>query len=132
MPAQVDLAVETFVRPIDLPLIHIGEEVRVEFDGWPAIVFSGWPNVSYGTYGAKVVAIQRINSDNGKYRVLLAPDETDHEWPSEIRVGSGARTIALLEDVPIWFELWRQLNSFPPNYYQPEPGSKEGSDSKKK
>jgi len=132
MPAQADLAVETFVRPIDLPLIHIGEEVRVEFDGWPAIVFSGWPNVSYGTYGAKVVGIDRVNSDNGKYRILLAPDETDHEWPDEIRVGSGARTIALLEDVPIWFELWRQLNSFPPNYYQPEGSSKGKSDSKKK
>ena len=119
MPANYDLAVETFVRPIDLPLLHIGEKVRVQFDGWPAIVFSGWPNVSYGTYGAKVVAIENFTSDNGKYRVLLAPDETDHEWPEAIRIGSGARTIALLEDVPIWFELWRQLNSFPPNYYQP-------------
>jgi adhesin transport system membrane fusion protein len=120
MPAQYDLAVETFVRPIDLPLIHKGEKVRVQFDGWPAIVFSGWPNVSYGTYGAEVVAIERFISDNGKYRVLLSPDETDHEWPEGIRVGSGAKTIALLEDVPIWFELWRQLNSFPPNYYQPD------------
>ncbi|MGA1226155.1 MAG: HlyD family secretion protein [Tamlana sp.] len=120
MPAKYDLAVETFVRPIDLTLLHIGEKVRVQFDGWPAIVFSGWPNVSYGTYGAKVVAIERFISDNGKYRVLLAPDETDHEWPEAIRVGSGAKTIALLQDVPIWFELWRQINSFPPNYYQPE------------
>ena len=120
MPANYDLAVETFVRPIDLPLLHIDEKVRVQFDGWPAIVFSGWPNLSYGTYGAKVVAIENYISDNGKYRVLLAPDETDHTWPKAIRVGSGAKTIALLEDVPIWFELWRQLNSFPPNYYKPE------------
>lgn len=124
MPAKIDLAVETYVRPIDLPLIHVGEEVRVQFDGWPAIVFSGWPNVSYGTYGAKVVAIERFISENGKYRILLAPDESDHEWPEDIRVGSGARTIALLEDVPIWFELWRQLNSFPPNYYQPDAEAK--------
>ncbi|MGB5387644.1 MAG: biotin attachment protein, partial [Eudoraea sp.] len=43
----------------------------------------------------------------------------DHQWPKDLRVGSGAYTIALLEDVPIWFELWRQLNGFPPNYYQP-------------
>jgi len=120
MPQQYDLAVETFVRPIDLPLLHIGEKVRVQFDGWPAIVFSGWPNASYGTYGAKIVAIENFISDNGKYRVLLAPDETDYKWPEAIRVGSGAYTIALLEDVPIWFELWRQINSFPPNYYQPQ------------
>ena len=124
MPAKVDLAVETYVEPIDLPLLHIGEKVRVQFDGWPAIVFSGWPNISYGTYGAKVVAIENFISDNGRFRVLLAPDEEDHKWPKEIRAGSGAYTMALLEDVPIWFELWRQLNGFPPNYYQPEGATK--------
>ncbi|MFS4468713.1 HlyD family secretion protein [Maribacter sp. 2210JD10-5] len=120
MPSDYDMAVETFVAPIDLPLIHLGEKVRIQFDGWPAIIFSGWPNVSYGTYGGTVVAIETFISDNGKYRILLAPDKDDHEWPKELRVGSGATTIALLEDVPIWFELWRQLNGFPPNYYQPE------------
>ncbi len=119
MPSDYDLAVETFVEPLDLPLMHLGEQVRIQFDGWPAIVFSGWPNVSYGTYGGKVVAIETFISANGKYRVLLAPDPSDHPWPKDIRVGSGAYTIALLEDVPIWFELWRQLNGFPPNYYQP-------------
>ncbi|WP_223034434.1 HlyD family secretion protein [Hanstruepera marina] len=129
MPSQFELAVETYVRPIDLPLLHIGEKVRVQFDGWPAIVFSGWPNVSYGTYGAKVVAIENFISDNGRYRVLLAPDETDYEWPEAIRVGSGARTIALLNDVPIWYEVWRQLNSFPPDYYSPQ--IKESKDKKK-
>ena len=128
MPSDYDLAVETFVNPIDLPLIHLNEKVRVQFDGWPAIIFSGWPNVSYGTYGAKVVAIENFISDNGKFRILLAPDETDHEWPEAIRVGSGAKTIALLEDVPIWFELWRNLNGFPPDYYQPEGASKNKKD----
>ncbi|NQZ44239.1 MAG: HlyD family efflux transporter periplasmic adaptor subunit [Flavobacteriaceae bacterium] len=120
MPANIDMAVETFVEPIDLPLLHIGEKVRIQFDGWPAIVFSGWPNVSYGTYGGTVVAIETFISENGKYRVLLAPDADDHDWPKDLWVGSGANTIALLEDVPIWFELWRQLNGFPPNYYQPQ------------
>ncbi len=119
MPAEYDMAVETFVAPLDIPLVHIGEKVRIQFDGWPAIVFSGWPNASYGTYGGKVVAVETFISDNGKYRVLLAPDPEEQEWPKDIRVGSGANTIALLEDVPIWYELWRQLNGFPPNYYQP-------------
>lgn len=119
MPSDYEMAVETFVEPIDLPLLHLDEKVRIQFDGWPAIVFSGWPNVSYGTYGGTVVAIETFISSNGKYRVLLAPDKDDHAWPKDIRVGSGANTIALLEDVPIWFELWRQLNGFPPNYYQP-------------
>ncbi|MEP0212962.1 MAG: HlyD family efflux transporter periplasmic adaptor subunit [Cellulophaga sp.] len=120
MPANYDLAVEMYVSPIDLPLIHIGEDVRVQFDGWPAIVFSGWPNVSYGTYGAKIVAIENFISANGKYRVLLKPNSNEVAWPEAIRVGSGAKTIALLENVPIWFEIWRQINSFPPNYYTPK------------
>ncbi|MCC4212724.1 HlyD family secretion protein [Leeuwenhoekiella parthenopeia] len=120
MPSKYDLAVETYVRPIDLPLIHVGEEVRIQFDGWPSIVFSGWPYNSLGTFGGKVVAIERFISDNGKYRVLLAPDPDEEPWPEALRVGSGANTLALLEDVPIWYELWRQLNGFPPNYYTPE------------
>ncbi|MGB7395663.1 MAG: HlyD family efflux transporter periplasmic adaptor subunit [Pricia sp.] len=120
MPSDYELAVETFVEPLDLPLVHIGEKVRIQFDGWPTIVFSGWPNASYGTFGGKVVAIETFISNNGKYRVLLAPDSEAEPWPKDIRVGSGANTIALLEDVPIWYELWRQLNGFPPNYYQPE------------
>jgi len=120
MPANVDLAVETYVAPIDLPLINMGEKVRVQFDGWPSMIFSGWPDISYGTYGARVVAIENFISPNGKFRVLLAPDKDTQAWPEAIRAGSGAYTMALLEDVPIWYELWRQLNGFPPNYYQPK------------
>lgn len=119
MPSNFQLAVETFVRPLDVPLLHSGEKVRVQFDGWPAIVFSGWENLSFGTYGAKVVAIENFISDNGLYRVLLAPDPDDHPWPQDVRIGSGVRTLALLEEVPIWYEIWRNLNGFPPNYYQP-------------
>lgn len=118
MPADYELAVEMYIRPIDLPLIHKGETVRVQFDGWPAIVFSGWPNASYGTYGAHVIAIENFISNNGMYRVLIAPDTKTQPWPNALRVGSGAKTIALLNDVPIWYELWRQINSFPPNFYQ--------------
>ena len=120
MPSKYDLAVETYVNPIDLPLIHVGEDVRVQFDGWPAIFFSGWPNASYGTYGGKVVAVETFISDNGKFRVLIGPNVEDHEWPEQLRPGSGAKTIALLDNVPLWYELWRQLNGFPPNYYTPE------------
>lgn len=119
MPADYDVAVETFVAPIDLPLIHVGEDIRVQFDGWPAIVFSGWPDASFGTYSGTVVAVETFISDNGKFRVLIAPKEGGEPWPKNVRVGSGARTIALLQDVPIWYELWRKLNGFPPNYYTP-------------
>jgi len=120
MPTDIDLAVETYVRPIDLPLMHPGEEVRIIFDGWPAIFFSGWPNLSYGTYGGKIVAVERsIDPVKGKYRVLIKPDESEAKWPNVIRAGSGAKTLALLEEVQIWYELWRQINGFPPDYYLP-------------
>ncbi|MFC2176498.1 HlyD family secretion protein [Bacteroidota bacterium] len=118
MPSKYDLAVAMYVNPIDLPLLEKGEPVRIQFDGWPAIVFSGWPNTSYGTYGGKVYAIDNFISDNGKFRVLVAPDEEDHEWPKALRVGAGTTNMLLLKDVPIWYELWRQINGFPPDYYK--------------
>lgn len=119
MPAQYDLAVAMYVKPIDLPLLEKGAPVRIQFDGWPAIVFSGWPNTSYGTYGGNVFAIDNFISDNGLYRVLVAPDPTDHPWPEALRVGAGTLNMMLLKDVPIWYELWRQVNGFPPDYYKP-------------
>ena len=119
MPADYDLAVAMYIRPIDLPLLEKGSPVRIQFDGWPAIVFSGWPNTSYGTYGGRVYAIDNFISDNGKYRVLVAPDKEDHAWPDALRVGAGANNMLLLKDVPIWYELWRQINGFPPDYYKP-------------
>ena len=132
MPANYDLAVETFVEPLDLPLLHLNEEVRIQFDGWPAIFFSGWPNASFGTYAGRVVAIETFISSNGKFRILIAPDPEEHSWPENIRVGSGAQTLALLEDVPIWYEIWRQLNGFPPNYYVPEGAAEMAKEAKKK
>jgi multidrug resistance efflux pump len=120
MPSDYEIAVETYVDPVDLPLVHKGEKVRIWFDGWPTIVFSGWPNLSYGTFGGKIVAVENFISDNGKFRVLIAPDKTEETWPKQISIGSGAQTLALLDNVPVWFELWRTLNGFPPNYYQPK------------
>lgn len=117
MPSKYDIAVETFVNPIDLPLIKKGEKVRIWFDGWPTIVFSGWPNMSYGTFGGKIVAIENFISPNGKYRILIAPDPNEDPWPKQLSIGAGAQTIALLDNVPVWFEIWRTLNGFPPNYY---------------
>jgi multidrug resistance efflux pump len=118
MPSEYSLAVALYVNPIDLPLVDTGQEVRIQFDGWPAIVFSGWPNTSYGTYGGKVFAIDRFISDNGKFRVLVAPDSNDHKWPDALRVGGGTKNMMLLKDVPIWYELWRKVNGFPPDFYK--------------
>lgn len=118
MPAYYDLAVEMFVKPIDYPLLERGQKVRIQFDGWPAIIFSGWPNTSYGTYGGQVFAVDNFTNEAGLFRVLVQPDPEDVTWPSALRVGGGADNMLLLKDVPIWYELWRQINGFPPDYYQ--------------
>jgi len=118
VPQQFQYAVEMYVRPLDLPLISHGQKVRFQFDGWPSIVFSGWPNVSYGTFGGKVVAIDNSISDNGKFRVLVAEDPNDMKWPQMLKVGGGAKGLALLKDVPVWYELWRNFNGFPPDFYK--------------
>jgi membrane fusion protein, adhesin transport system len=100
MPARFDLAVELYVEPMDMPLINLGQKVRFMFDGWPAIIFSGWPNTSYGTYGGTVVAIDNLISPNGKYRILVGPDPEDKPWPTALRVGAGAVGMALLRMWP--------------------------------
>ncbi|MDX1651517.1 MAG: HlyD family efflux transporter periplasmic adaptor subunit [Brumimicrobium sp.] len=129
MPYNAQLAVEMYVRPIDLPLIEKGQHVRIQFDGWPAIVFSGWPNTSYGTYGGEVYAIDNFANADGLFRVLVKPDEIDHPWPEALRVGGGANSMLLLKDVPIWYELWRRFNGFPPDYYKGDmaAGTEKGS-----
>lgn len=118
VPTNVQYAVELFVEPMDLPLINIGQKVRFVFDGFPAIVFSGWPTNSYGTFGGKVSAVETSVSYNGKFRVLVAEDPEDKKWPVQLKMGGGANGIALLKDVRIYYELWRNINGFPPDYYK--------------
>ncbi len=120
VPKNVQYAVELFVRPVDLPLISVGQKVRFIFDGFPAIVFSGWPNASYGTYSGIVSAVESNVSANGKFKLLIKEDIDYRKWPAELKIGTGANGIALLKNVPVWYELWRNINSFPPDYYKPE------------
>lgn len=118
VPQKFQYAVEMYVRPVDLPLVAPQQQVRFQFDGWPSIVFSGWPNVSYGTFAGKVVAVDNSISPNGKFRVLVAEDPSQNKWPDVLRVGGGAKGILLLKDVPVWYELWRNFNGFPPDFYK--------------
>ncbi len=132
VPRDVELAVEIFVEPFDLPLVNTGQKARFMFDGFPAIVFSGWPQSSIGTFGGKVIAVESNRSSNGKYRVLLVEDPEDRKWPPGLRMGTGALSFALLKDVPVWYELWRNINGFPPEYYTPENGNDDKGKEKEK
>jgi multidrug resistance efflux pump len=134
MPENPKLAVALYVEPMDVPLLEKGRKVRIQFDGWPALVFSGWPNVSFGTFGGLVQVIDYVDT-KGKYRILVTPDPEDEAWPPLLRVGSGAYGWAMLRDVQIWYELWRQLNGFPPDFIgteMDESGEKKDKSDKKK
>jgi multidrug efflux pump subunit AcrA (membrane-fusion protein) len=120
VPDKIQYAVEMYVKPLDLPLLARGQKVRFMFDGFPAIVFSGWPQASSGTFGGEIVAVESNLSVNGKFRVLVKEDVKDKPWPKELKIGAGAQGIALLQDVPVWYELWRNINGFPPDYYKNE------------
>lgn len=125
MPQYPDIAAELFVKPMDVPLISKGRKVRLEFDGWPALQFSGWPNAAVGTFGGVVTVIDQVDSRNGKFRLLITPDPDDVPWPKQLRLGSGVKGWVMLEDVPLWYEIWRQLNGFPPSL-ESEPDDKDG------
>jgi len=135
MPDNPAKAVALYVKAMDVPLISVGRHVRLQFDGWPALQFTGWPSVSVGTFGGKVQVIDYVNSKAGKYRILVVPDRNsyDDEWPRELRLGSGVFGWVMLDDVPVWFEIWRQLNGFPPSlqaYQKDNPDLKSKKDKK--
>jgi len=125
VPKAFMYAVELFVKPMDLALLNIGQDVRLQFDGYPAIVFSGWPNSSYGTFAGKISAIESNRNENGKFRVLIIPETSEKNWPNNLKIGTGTQGFALLNNVPIWYEFWRQLNGFPPDFYTVEIKGKE-------
>lgn len=113
-----DMAAEMYIKAMDVPLISKGRKVRIIFDGWPALQFSGWPSVSVGTFGGEVTVIDYVNSKPGEFRILITPDKTDEPWPKQLRMGSGIKGWVMLDDVPVWYEIWRQLNGFPPSLYR--------------
>ena len=118
VPDNNHVAVEIFVRPVDLPLVASGQAVRLIFDGYPAIIFAGgWPDQSYGTFAGKVLTVENTINDAGLFRVIVTEDPSVKKWPKRLRIGAGAQGIALLNDVPLWYELWRNINGFPADYY---------------
>lgn len=116
-PNRFDQAVEIFIDPVNTPLVHEGENVRLIFDGWPAFVISGWSQMSTGLFDGQIVGIDPVIQDNGQLRIWVKPQTAD-AWPAQLRQGGGVRAFMLLNDVPLGYELWRLLNAFPPDYYQ--------------
>ena len=118
-PQNFKTAVELWISPVNNPLVHEGENVRIIFDGWPAFVVSGWSQMSSGLFDGVITSVDPAIQENGKFRIWVTPME-GHQWPGQLRMGGGAKGILLLNDVPLVYELWRILNGFSPDFYTPE------------
>jgi membrane fusion protein, adhesin transport system len=119
VPTTGDRAAEFWIDGNDAPLITNGSHVRIQFEGWPAVQFAGWPSVAVGTFGGKVAFVDALSGKGGKFRVLVVPDESnpdDEPWPNPkfLRQGVRAKAWVFLSEVALGYELWRQLNGFPP------------------
>ncbi|MVN89945.1 HlyD family secretion protein [Mucilaginibacter aquatilis] len=134
-PKNPQVAAEIYVSAMDVPLILDTSDVRLQFEGWPSIQFSGWPSVAVGTFAGKVFSIDKVSSTGGKYRLLvkqqLPVPKNDESWPEQLRQGSGVYARVILRSVPVWYEIWRQLNGFPPSL-EKEPKDEKEKDKDKK
>ncbi|MEL6387676.1 MAG: HlyD family efflux transporter periplasmic adaptor subunit [Pseudomonadota bacterium] len=117
VPGSPERVLQILINGRDVALVQPGAEARIQFEGWPAVQFSGWPSVAVGTFEGRVVAVDPSAQPDGRFRVLIAEDpDAELPWPEEryVRFGAAARAWVLLETVPLGYELWRQMNSFPP------------------
>jgi adhesin transport system membrane fusion protein len=122
VPDTEERAVELWVDGNDLPLIVTGSHVRLQFEGYPAIQFGGWPEFSVGSFGGRVALIDATDDGKGHFRILVRPDHEDNAWPNVrfLRQGVRVNGWVLLGQVTLGYELWRIFNGFPP-LILPEP-----------
>lgn len=118
VPPQQKLGVELYVRGLDTPLVEVGRPVRLMFEGFPAVPFVGWPWAAVGTFGGRVAVVDPVSTQaEGKsgFRVWIEPDPSQPAWPTpdRLRIDSKATGWIMLDDVPVYYEIWRQLNAFP-------------------
>ena len=129
VPEQADRAVEIWLSGNDAPLVTRGRHVRLQFEGWPAGQFAGWPSVAGVTCGGEVVNVDATDNGRGQFRILVVPEQ-GQQWPSErfLRQGVRANGWVLLDQVSLGYEFWRRLNGFPPVVSMSEPNETSGSE----
>lgn len=131
VPLTTSRAIEIWVDGNDAPLVSPGRAVRVQFEGWPALQFVGWPNAARGTFGGIVSMVDVHDDGTGRFRVVVAPDPAEPWPPADIlRQGVRANGWVLLDQVPLGLELWRRLNAFPPSVKAPPKSPSVGTDPK--
>ena len=93
--------------------------------------------------------VEPMASAAGKFRVWITEDPQDEGihmvtnnnlhfdydgWPDDnyVRLGSRAKGWVLLDEVPLGYEVWRQLNNFPPEYPEESKTNTSAGDEAKK
>ena len=119
-PTSTDKAIEMVADGLDAPLLNVGRKVKILFYGIPAIPLPAWPELMAGTYSGVIKIIDQVDDGKGNYRFWVVPDPDDRVWPeqSHVRQGTKAMGWVILNRVPLWYELWRRFNLFPPDYQE--------------
>lgn len=123
-PAAADKAIEMTAEGLDSPLLTPGRKVRLVFFGIPAIPLPAWPELMAGTRAGIIKVVDQIDDGKGNYRFWVVPDPEDNQpWPEQAQVRQGTKVLGwvILNRVPLWYEMWRRFNFFPPDYIQREP-----------
>ncbi len=109
------------VSDFNMPLLKEGLTVRIRFHGWPVLHIAGWPGIRFGTFGGIIQKVDPVLHEEGFYYAYVVEDPKE-PWPShkELRMGTNAYAWVALSTVPIWYELWRLMNAFPPKMVRPE------------
>lgn len=122
-PSSADKAVEMKADGIDAPLLNVGRKVRLLFYGIPAIPLPAWPELMAGTYSGVIKVVDQVDDGKGNFRFWVVPDPEDRPWPEQTHVRQGTKVMGwvILNRVPLWYELWRRFNLFPPDYQEGSP-----------
>ncbi len=119
-PTSTDKAIEMMADGLDAPLLNVGRKVKILFYGIPAIPLPAWPELMAGTYSGAIKVVDQVDDGKGNYRFWVVPDPDDRAWPEQSHVRQGTKVMGwvILNRVPLWYELWRRFNLFPPDYLE--------------
>jgi len=122
-PLSADKAAELWADGLDSPLLNVGRKVRLLFFGIPAIPLPAWPELMAGTYGGVIKVVDQVDDGKGNFRFWVVPDPGDRPWPEQSHVRQGTKIMGwvILNRVPLWYEMWRRFNLFPPDYQEGPP-----------
>ena len=122
-PTSADKAAELVAEGLDAPLLNPGRKVRLLFYGIPAIPLPAWPELMTGTFGGVIKVVDQVDDGKGNFRFWVVPDPDDRPWPEQSHIRQGTKIMGwvILNRVPLWYELWRRFNLFPPDYQEGPP-----------